>query len=204
MDFMVLPVRLHSKSNSKNYQFVSSRFNREGIKGEEMKNSIFRIALVLWLFISLQFSCSNKNIEIPAIFILQSDPSFTIKNGKLFYKNHFFSGWQYNLYASGDTAKIISFYKGKKQGLEKAWWENNRVKFIYHFSNDVYEGNVKEWYESGQLYRDFNYHNGHEYGQQKAYKSDGRLKVNYIIKEGRKYGLTGVKNCVTVGDADSI
>ncbi len=199
---MVLPVRLLSKSNSENYQFVS--LSLRGRKGEEIKKTIFRIALVLWLFISLQFSCSNEEVNIPSVFILQNSPSFTIKNGMLLYNKKVFSGWQYSLYANGDTAKIISFYNGKKQGLEKAWWENNRVKFIYHFSNDVYEGNVKEWYESGQLYRDFYYHNGHEFGQQKAYKSDGRIKVNYIIKEGRKYGLTGVKNCVTVGDADSI
>ena len=64
--------------------------------------------------------------------------------------------------------------------------------------NDQYEGNVKEWFENGLLCKDFNYVNGQEEGMQRMYWDNGKIRANYQVLKGRKYGLTGVKNCVSV------
>ena len=61
-----------------------------------------------------------------------------------------------------------------------------------------YEGDVKVWYPDGSLFQHFKYKKGHEDGAQKVWKSDGRIKANYVVRDGRRYGLTGVKNCINV------
>ena len=116
----------------------------------------------------------------------------------------FFEGKEHGLsegwYPNG-TKQYERFYDhGQKTGTHKGWWQNGQPKYIRNMLNDVFEGNVKEWYANGQPYMDFNYINGQEAGSQKAWKSDGRIKVNYVVKNGRKYGLTGVKNCISLVD----
>jgi len=39
---------------------------------------------------------------------------------------------------------------------------------------------------------------GHEDGVQQLYREDGSLYANYIVRDGRKYGLTGEKECANV------
>ncbi|HJY63931.1 MAG TPA: toxin-antitoxin system YwqK family antitoxin, partial [Ignavibacteria bacterium] len=58
----------------------------------------------------------------------------------------------------------------------------------------------KDWNENGMLFNDFNYINGYEEGLQRAWYPDGSLQANYVVKNNRKYGLTGVKNCITANE----
>jgi hypothetical protein len=39
-------------------------------------------------------------------------------------------------------------------------------------------------------------------GAQIAWYPNGKLRLNYVVRNGRQYGLTGVKNCATVWDAN--
>lgn len=114
------------------------------------------------------------------------------------YKNGKQEGIEVVKYANGTTAEKRLYDNGRKQGLHEAWYPNGAMKFAYHYKNDMYEGNVKEWMENGQLIRDFNYKDGHENGKQRLWYADGKLLANYEVKNGRKYGLTGVKSCVSV------
>ena len=130
-----------------------------------------------------------------------------------------FSGVTFQLDDKGDTLSLISYYRGKLEGIDKAWyakdikkheriyvqgrkegihtgwWPNGKLKFRYKFKNDDYEGSVKEWYEDGTMYKSFTYFKGHEEGQQKMWRQDGSIYANYVLKNNRIYGLSGRKNC---------
>lgn len=184
--------------------------------------SMARLALFLSSFFCILLACQPSKTQIPNIWVLENDASFTHNQGVLFYKNKPFSGNQFATYANGDTAKIVSFLagkeegwskiwyekgllaeqryykKGKKEGEHKAWWSDGKPKFLYHFKNDEHDGIQQDWHANGRLAETFNYRNGHEEGQQQMWFDDGSLKANYVIKNGRRFGLPGVKNCVSV------
>lgn len=163
---------------------------------------------------------------IPAIWLDTAGQDIVTRGGITYHHEHIFSGTLFNLYTNGDTAftstylngkqegchrewyvgnrhkEIRYFIAGRKEGEHKGWFENGRPKFIYHYHYDVYEGNVKEWFENGLLFKNFNYKNGQEDGMQQMFWDNGKLRANYQVLNGRQYGLTGVKNCVSVwGDS---
>ena len=185
-------------------------------------------SISLWLLNSCERQKPSEKIagNIPAIFVHSSHRDLKQKEGSLYYKNQSFSGWQYELFANGDTAMIVPFYQGKEHGCARqwypnrklkeqrwyeagektgehlAWWENGNRRFIYHFENGVYEGNQQEWNEAGALYRNANYEKGKEKGLQQLWRYDGKLIANYVARNGRNFGLTGVKNCKSVWKYD--
>ena len=192
-------------------------------------DSMVRLALCLSSCLMLCSACTlpdkqtqTSAMAIPEVWVVANDQAFTHNQGILLYNNHPFSGWQYLLYASGDTAKVIPFYAGKEEGWSKnwypnkalaeqrfyrtgkkenehkAWWEDGKPKFLYHFSNDEHEGIQQIWAANGTLVQTFHYVKGHEEGHQQAWFEDGTLKSNYVIKAGRRFGLPGVKNCESV------
>jgi antitoxin component YwqK of YwqJK toxin-antitoxin module len=90
---------------------------------------------------------------------------------------------------------------GWKEGEHTGWFENGQKQFVYHFTNDMFDGNQKEWLSNGTLYSDLNYEKGEESGSQRIWYTNGRIKTNYIIKNNRRYGLLGTKNCVNSSDS---
>ncbi|WP_163401072.1 toxin-antitoxin system YwqK family antitoxin [Flavobacterium fluviatile] len=157
--------------------------------------------------------------KIPSIYKLATDEGFYFKQDTLLFNNEKFSGKQYVLYPSKDTAFVKSYLKGmlegiqkqwysngilaeerlyvanKKEGLHKGWWENGKPKYTYPFYNDELEGEVKEWYATGQLFKWFHYKKGYEEGSERLWYEDGSVRANFVIKNGKKYGLIGIKLC---------
>ena len=188
----------------------------------QLHNKYFWICTVSTAIFML--SCRHNQPVVPSVFVNISQP-FKTQQGITSLNNKLFSGWQFGLYATGDTALLVPYYNGKengivkswyanrqlsevriytdgkKTGVHKAWWPDDKPKFEYHFVNDVYEGSVKEWNAAGLLYKEFQYKNGQENGLQRQYFSDGSLQFNYEAKNGRNYGWTGVKNCVNIKDS---
>jgi antitoxin component YwqK of YwqJK toxin-antitoxin module len=192
--------------------------------------SVIKALLSLGLSILCMVACDRRQphrIAIPSIYVQVSDEALNVKEGVMYYQNQPFSGWQYELYRSGDTAVLVPFFHGKEEGLacqwypngrlkeqrlyekgekegnHKGWWENGNKSFEYHFRKGFHEGNQKEWNESGTLAKDLNYKNGKEDGFQRLWRTDGKLMANYVAKNGRNYGLTGVKNCKSVWEDES-
>lgn len=163
-------------------------------------------------------------VTIPPFFVSADAPGWQRPEGRLWLNNKPFSGWQYQLRAAGDTAFVGGYQAGKPEGTHRAWHKNHQLKeirqyrngwqedkqwgwfasgkraFQYSFRHDVYDGPVTEWFPNGKTARKMNYHNGQEDGRQQMWFADGSLQANYVVMKGRTYGLTGVKNCVTVSD----
>lgn len=183
----------------------------------------------IWLTIWLSTpGCRQQTTSIPATYVSVDRTGWQHREGRLWLNGTHFSGWQYGLWASGDTAFVGAFSEGKAEGIHRHWYADGRRKeirryrngwqegrqqgwfadgkaaFVYHFRNDVYHGNRKEWLPDGRLVFDGNYHNGQEDGPQRQWFADGSLKANYVARKGRNYGFTGVKNCVNVADSISV
>lgn len=175
--------------------------------------------LLVWLLPALCFAgCENRPAK--QVYIDMDNTRFKQVQGTLNFNNIPFTGCTYELFANGDTAKIIPYTNGKqngimkwwysnqqlaqqrfftdgyKEGIHRGWWPNGQLKFEYHFNHDEYEGEVKEWFQNGRLFRLFHYSQGHEEGSEKMWWEDGRIRANYVIVNGEKFGLFGQKLCV--------
>lgn len=162
---------------------------------------------------------------VPLNFKDVNDPNFQYVQDTVYYQKKPFTGYQYLLYPSGDTAFVKPYFvgleegvikkwypnrqlaeeryyiAGKKEKTHKAWWPNGKLKFTYEFDNDEFNGINKEWYETGALFKEFHYEKGYESGSQKMYWINGKVRANYVIKNNRRYGLLGTKNCINVADS---
>lgn len=175
---------------------------------------------VFWLMgFVLALQACNDNAR--SIWVNLSGGDVVTKGGITYMNGKAFTGNVYSVYSNGDTAFIGTYEDGKKKGVFTEWYPNGAQKTLTHYKNgrkngmykgwyadgkpkfecaykdDIYNGNVKEWFPDGQLYKDFNYVNGQEEGMQKMYWDNGKPRANYQSKNGRKYGLTGIKNCST-------
>ena len=77
-------------------------------------------------------------------------------NGILMYGETPLNGLVEAHFDSGKINFKTNYAEGRKEGLKtgihKAWWQNGKPKFVYHFNDKgEYNGNVKEWYASGLL-----------------------------------------------------
>ena len=182
--------------------------------------------ITLFLLVSC-FSCVQKTNEKQ--LILQYNNSFKIVNGVLLYKEKSFTGTvlshdiinktdnsvQYKngkkhgiarkYYVNKQLAEERFYTKGNKAGVHKAWWNNGKPKFEYHFnSNGEYEGEVKEWYKNGQPLKIFHFKKGKEEGSQKMWQSDGKIRANFVTKKGERFGLIGLKKCYSVNTKNEV
>ena len=189
-----------------------------------------------YLLMVVCISCGTKKQQVaeikiaktvPSIYINARDSGFSKHQDTLFYKDHYFTGYQFSLYPNGDTAFLNSYFNGveegmqkkwypdkqiagerfyingKKEGLHKEWWPDGKQKFIFQAYNNEYNGEFNEWYASGVLAKQFHYSNGQEEGSERMWWDNGTVRANYVIRNGKKYGFIGLKTCVNPYDSIS-
>jgi antitoxin component YwqK of YwqJK toxin-antitoxin module len=100
-------------------------------------------------------------------------------------------------FTNNQLSEVREYDHGRKTGVYRSWWENGQLRSEYHFEDNEYNGACMDWSPAGQLIRKMNYVNGYETGRQQMWDDDGTIRANYVAKNGRNYGLTGVKNCVS-------
>ena len=191
--------------------------------------------LVPGYFILLLMSCHRSDKmsapepkiakTVPANYVNANDSSFTDHQDTVYYADHYFTGYRFQLYPNGDTAILQSYFNGveeglqrkwypgkllaeernyingKKEGVHRGWWPNGNNKFLFTTADDKYEGEFKEWYATGLLGKQFHYLNGQEEGSQRLWWDNGTVRANYVIKHGKKYGLIGLKACINPYDS---
>ncbi len=150
--------------------------------------ALFRNSILFLLFSSCQ----------PPAQIEVGDPMLTKQKGKYYYDGDLYSGLLLGYNEAGDLINKAEITQGQRDGLFEQWWDNGQRRMVAEFREGEYDGEVICYYENGALYSKFHYEAGHESGLQQMWKSDGRIKANYEVIGGRKYGLTGVKNCSNV------
>jgi TonB family protein len=83
-----------------------------------------------------------------------------------------------NLFSQTDS--LISYY------------DNNNVKSIIRFKNDVRDGNAQFYWENGNIKEDVNYVNGRVEGLVRIYDENGILREMFTIENGKREGPTSL------------
>jgi antitoxin component YwqK of YwqJK toxin-antitoxin module len=168
---------------------------------------------------------NSINNTIPDMVIHSKDPFLQMHQDTLFFQDKKFSGTIFDTYSNGDTAMTGHFLNGLEQGVFKKWyankqlaesrsfeagkkmgkhigfWEDGKPKFEFYFTKGEHDGIANEWYSNGQAYKAFHYTMGYENGSQKIWWENGVIRANYVVKQGRRYGLIGLKLCMTPQDS---
>jgi hypothetical protein len=167
----------------------------------------------------------EASIMIPNLYLNALDTGFVFHQDTLYFQSHKMNGYVFKLYTPHDTAFLGSYWGGLEEGVHKKWypnkqlaehryfhlgkkvgkhvgfWEDGTPKFEYHFIDGELQGVCNEWYQKGQPYKVMHYKNGYEEGSQKMWWENGVIRANYVVKQGRRYGLIGLKLCMTPKDS---
>lgn len=174
------------------------------------------LGLLLGLLTLSSFGCGA-----PEQTIEQGDPTLHDRNGVLLHGDTLFSGtlieradlqlfrktpYQHGKrhgqalawYPSGRLAYQKRFRKGDREGTHTGFWPSGQPQFVYRYEHDLFEGEQVSYYKTGQRAELRHYRHGYEEGQQSAWDGEGRLISNYTVKEGKRYGIVGRFDCVSV------
>ena len=86
----------------------------------------------------------------------------------------------------GDIGKYVN---GKKEGVQKSWYESGQLESEKNYKDGKAEGIQKWWNEDGQLEDERNYKDGEKHGVQKSWYRSGQLFFELNCKDGEKDGV---------------
>jgi antitoxin component YwqK of YwqJK toxin-antitoxin module len=146
------------------------------------------------------------------------DPAFSVQKETLFYQGKKFTGLQTEHFGNGAIYRETEYKNGIKDGIEKkytlqgkvrsawlfkngvkdgeqnGWFEDGAKMFTYHYVNGLLEGEQTEWHENGVIFRQQNFLHGVE-SSRKILFSGGEIFTNYAKRDGRTYGVDGGDIC---------
>ena len=120
-----------------------------------------------YLFVFLLVSMSSIVISQNRYHVDKTN--FTLKRPVVFLKQDMkpINGVLYCDY--GDMGIYV---KGKKDGLQRGWYEDGQLKYERNYKYGKEDGLNREWYENGQLQYERNYKD-HELLSKKCYDENG-------------------------------
>ena len=167
----------------------------------------------------------QPEIVLPNQYLNRKEQFLSFHQDTLYYQDKKYSGYIYDRFENGDSAFVGSYLNGMEEGVFKKWYRNNQLaeyrtyhegkkvgkhvgfwedgqpKFDFNFIAGELHGESNEWYPNGQAYKAFHYKMGYENGSQKMWWENGIIRANYVVKQGRRYGLIGLKLCMTPQDS---
>ena len=167
----------------------------------------------------------QPEIVLPNQYLNRKEQFLSFHQDTLYYQDKKYSGYIYDRFENGDSAFVGSYLNGIEEGVFKKWYRNNQLgeyrtyhsgkkvgkhvgfwedgqpKFDFNFIAGELHGESNEWYPNGQAYKAFHYKMGYENGSQKMWWENGIIRANYVVKQGRRYGLIGLKLCMTPQDS---
>lgn len=183
---------------------------------------------LLWLFTGCRGTDPVPEVLIPDVQVSQDAPGWVESQGILFLEGSPFSGWQFRIdergdtlvmggyveglkhgrhmiaYANGHLQEVRHFREGRQEGRVQQWHPNGQRSFEAYIIQDHYEGTVRSWYPNGEPYEQFHYQDGREEGRQQRWDEQGKVLANYEVRNGRRYGLSGTKNCSSPWEKDPL
>ena len=148
------------------------------------------------------------------------------EKGRFYYQGEPFCGKSISLFPHGDTAEVVHYSLGKKDGATKkwfpngqlsyaayyvdgklegssrSWWKNGKLRSEASYKAGVAHGELRQWYKTGELFKLRNLVNGQEEGLQRAWRQNGKLYTNYEAKNGRIFGLKRSNLCFQLDDEE--
>jgi antitoxin component YwqK of YwqJK toxin-antitoxin module len=94
------------------------------------------------------------------------------------------------------TQRLYRF--GLREGTHRGFYENGQLQFVSSYRNDLLEGDATVYFEDGRIAELRHYLAGREDGRQRVYDRVGKLIANYVFKDGRRYGIVGRFDCISM------
>lgn len=188
-------------------------------------HSVFLLLLCAsWLPFSERAPSVDSALSVPSNVVIEAgDPGLSNLNGVVMYEGKPFSGvveqrsentlLTRTPYLRGKTHGIVEgwypegtarfqkvYREGRREGVHRGYWPEGTPQFVYQYSNDRFDGEQSAFFRTGVLSEHRSYRDGHEEGQQRFYNTEGRLVANYTFKQGRRYGIVGRFDCVSMID----
>jgi antitoxin component YwqK of YwqJK toxin-antitoxin module len=95
-----------------------------------------------------------------------------------------FTGISFDIHSNGQLKFERSYKNGRKNGLNKQWFENGQLRIETNYKNGKRDGLDKMWYENGQLNYVWKFKDGVEDGIQKTWYENGQLLAIWEYKDG--------------------
>jgi antitoxin component YwqK of YwqJK toxin-antitoxin module len=80
------------------------------------------------------------------------------------------------------------YRRGKREGVERTWFDNGRLAVESPWVDGVQEGSVVFYFEDGSLQASIPFYRGRIEGVQKAWHANGRLQAEETFRNGLKNG----------------
>ncbi len=107
-------------------------------------------------------------------------------------------GTAHAYYPDGTLAYEKRYVRGDREGEHRGFWPDGRPQFVYRYERDLFEGEQIAYHESGARSELRHYREGHEEGRQTTWDPAGKIASNYTFKEGKRYGIVGRFDCISV------
>lgn len=93
-------------------------------------------------------------------------------------------------YANKQLAEEATLVNGKKEGVNKAYYNDGKLKKECTFKDNKLNGSFKEYYSNGKVTYSAIYVNGAREGLVQAYSETGQLEDEYNYKNGLLNGIS--------------
>lgn len=107
---------------------------------------------------------------------------------KLTFKNGKKNGEEKNYYENGKLKSAYTNKDGEIEGKAITYYESGQIKYIGEVHNGVPIGEEKFYYENGKLHQILNYTAGKRTGEAKIYHENGKLQVIGNFTDGKQTG----------------
>jgi len=182
--------------------------------------------LFLWGMVACMTKASQEPpaVEPPRIHVASDSLVLIPEKGLVFLAGQPFSGYAVSSYPNGVQAASIGYWKGKKHGTYRKWFESGLLSFESHYVDGKQQGYTRTWWKNGQLRSESNFKYGkpdgvqqqwyksgalfkrrqlvagREHGLQQSWRENGKLYNNYEAKNGRIFGLKRSTLCYQLDD----
>jgi antitoxin component YwqK of YwqJK toxin-antitoxin module len=109
-------------------------------------------------------------------------------------------GWHEAWYPDGRKRHRKYYEAGKREGEHLGWRPTGALEFRRHYLDDLSHGKQEFFQLGGRLVEEKHFDHGHEQGLQRGWNGEGELVMNYTVKNGRRYGIVGRSDCISVVD----
>jgi len=105
---------------------------------------------LIHIIIFFIFSCEKSSIiEIPNNVIFSNNIHLSIDGKFLLYKNKKFSGYLEEISSNNIKLSRIGYYNGRKEGIEKICYDNNKISEIRFYRKGKKIGVHKLFWDNG-------------------------------------------------------
>lgn len=109
-------------------------------------------------------------------------------------------GWHEAWYEDGQRRHRKYYEAGLREGEHRGWHRSGELRFRRQYARGLAHGEHQVFQLGERMTEDKRFVEGREQGRQRGWNGAGELVMNYTVKDGRRYGIVGRNDCVTVNE----